>query len=388
MGELVRIGDINSETAIAIPTSEGQIAMSVQDVIRWVAPGAPPNEALKFLLTCKAAEVNPFLNEAYLANFGGQWTTIISKAGWLRRAEVHPAFDGWEAGVILRTIIKQYDDRGKELPALLGPLEDHQGAVQPVGYQLVGGWAVVYRNDRKRPTVARVSLNEYRQEKAPNWKDRPCTMIRKVALVQALREAGFLTSGAYDRDEMPDLDEEAAVAQPVTARVRPNGPPAPAIPRPPIPAAIEAEYTAVPTHILPADIAMEVQTAIETVGMTKAQVNSMLVRRRVSSIIELSTGDAREILSKLYFVIDQQRAGEILLPDPAPAEEEIEVVYVDEVTGNATFTDGRVMEGDGEIVTVEVPVEAPETNGYTIPQVTRPEAAPKKRAPKKPVATA
>jgi phage recombination protein Bet len=317
--EIVRIDQIDPNTPITIPTADQPISLSVRNVIEWLAPGAPPGEALKFLLTCRAAEVNPFLGEAHLVQMGPKWVCIIDKSGWLRRAETHPGFDGWQAGIILRTITKGgKGPDGKDLPPTYGPLEDHEGAVQPAGYQLVGGWSKVYRKDRKLPIVARVGLAEYKKP-APNWDNMPCTMIRKVALTQALREAGFLTPGTYDQDEVPALEPVEPAISSVEGNGRAIAPPAE------VPAAIEAEFEEIPTHQLDPALVDEMAAAVKAAGMTPYQVQTMLGKRGVSSVVELSTHDAREILSKLYQVIDQKRAGEIMLPDPAPGGDEADV---------------------------------------------------------------
>ena len=68
---------------------------------------------------------------------------------------------------------------------------------------LVGGWAEVSIKDRAVPSRAEVSLAEYDQGRSI-WLSKPATMIRKVAVVQALREAFPAQFQAlYDADEMP-----------------------------------------------------------------------------------------------------------------------------------------------------------------------------------------
>lgn len=320
MGELVHISRIDPQTPISIPTNEGPIAMSVADVGRWIAPGAPPNECLKFLLTCKAAGVNPFLQEAYLVGYGSQWATIISKSGWLRKAEEHPAYNGYQAGIIVQRITKMQDAEGN---LVLGPdkkpileyheTQDLEGAFQPGGYKLVGGWARVYRKDRERPHVMRVDLTEYRDDRSPNWKNKPATMIRKVALVQSLREAGFLPKGMYDQDEMGGAEDNAAYSARIVS-APPESIPTHAR------EAIDAEYAATPTHQLDTGIAAELQALIMELGMAPEDVAAMCSRRGAGSIVELSDFEARNILGKLTAVLERERIGQSLLPDPAPTE--------------------------------------------------------------------
>src|SRR5690606_10607607 len=77
--------------------------------------------------------------------------------------------------------------------------------------------------DWKVPMEVTVSLQEYQRynskgELMRNWKEMPATMIRKVALVQALREAiPEEFGGLYSPEEMPIDDsklDEAAVEVP------------------------------------------------------------------------------------------------------------------------------------------------------------------------------
>ena len=81
--------------------------------------------------------------------------------------------------------------------------------------ELVGGWAEVYRKDYSHPIRVEVAFEEYARTTKDgklmnNWATMPATMIRKVALVQALREAfpGEM-SGMYVPEEMGiEIDEE------------------------------------------------------------------------------------------------------------------------------------------------------------------------------------
>ena len=84
------------------------------------------------------------------------------------------------------------------------------------GDTLLGGWAKVYRKDRSHPSVSECSLNEYIGRKKDGsingqWGGKPATMIRKVALVQALREAFPARLGAMY------TSEERGVEEPVEA---------------------------------------------------------------------------------------------------------------------------------------------------------------------------
>src|SRR5699024_10510741 len=58
-------------------------------------------ELVMFMNLCKYQKLNPFLNEAYLVKFGSQPAQIIvSKEAFMKRAESHPSYEGFEAGII------------------------------------------------------------------------------------------------------------------------------------------------------------------------------------------------------------------------------------------------------------------------------------------------
>lgn len=138
-------------------------------------------EVMMFLSLCKFQKLNPFLKEAYLIKYGNQPATIVTgKEAVMKRAMRNPNYAGQEAGVVV------YDIE-------TGHMENRVGTIVLEGEMLVGGWAKVYVKGWERPLMVTVSFEEYCLKKdgkpASNWAVKPGTMIRKVALVQALREA-------------------------------------------------------------------------------------------------------------------------------------------------------------------------------------------------------
>lgn len=148
-----------------------------------------------FTELCKARKLNPFLKEAYCIKFGNQPAQIVvGKDAILKRAIIHPDYDGMESGVI---VLKND-----------GSIEERRGTfyLREVE-QLVGGWAKVYRKNWKYPTYCSVSFDEVANKKKDgtlnsNWAGKGATMVEKVAKVRALRET-FIEdlSGMYDADE-------------------------------------------------------------------------------------------------------------------------------------------------------------------------------------------
>lgn len=169
------------------------VRLSPAIVQRYIVTGgqqAPDAEVFAFLAKCQARRLNPLAGDAYMTVFGGKASVIVSKDYFVRTATQQPGFDGMRAGVVVV---------GRD-----GELRYREGCI--VGRsteRLVGGWAEVYDRSRSHPSRAEVSLEEYDQHRSL-WKSKPATMIRKVALVQALREAyPGAYGGLYDSDEMP-----------------------------------------------------------------------------------------------------------------------------------------------------------------------------------------
>ena len=177
-----------------------QVEMPAAEIVSLLANGQRVSEqdARSIVARCQARGLNPFAGDAYVIVRGGHATVQVSKDYYLRVAAAQPTFDGMEAGVV----VAKAD----------GSLEHRQGSLvsaNPKVEKLVGGWARVFDRNRSHPSYAEVSLHEYDQHQSL-WASKPATMVRKVALVQALRECyPNKFSQLYDEAEMPA--EAAAV---------------------------------------------------------------------------------------------------------------------------------------------------------------------------------
>lgn len=187
--------------AVKYQTDDGQkIVLTEAIVKRYLVSGdgrVTDQEVLAFLTLCKYRRLNPFLREAYLVKYGDKSpaSIVVSKDYYLRHATKNPKCTGFRAGVIVKNAE--------------GSLEEREGTLVLPGEELLGGWATVYRDGWQVPLHHRVSLQEYERktkegELTQSWAKMPATMIRKVALVQALREVfpeDF--AGLYSPEEMP-----------------------------------------------------------------------------------------------------------------------------------------------------------------------------------------
>ena len=169
---------------VEFETDHGAVKLSPNIIRRYLVNGqgnVTDEEVVMFINLCRYQQLNPFLKEAYLIKYsnGQPATMVVGKDTFLKRAEKHPQYDGARAGVY----VKQNKNFEKRVGTLLLP-----------GEELAGGWAEVFRKDWTHPVEISVSLQEYEGKKKDGtttrqWTQMPATMIRKVALVQALREA-------------------------------------------------------------------------------------------------------------------------------------------------------------------------------------------------------
>lgn len=177
------------------------IVLSEMDVVNFLVNGngnIEPKEVIMFMNLCKYQKLNPFLKEAYLIKFNGHPAQlIVSKEAFMKRAESHPKFEGFEAGIIV--------ERNGEMIEI-------EGAVKLKSDVIVGGWCRVYRSDRKFPVITKISYEEFSKGQS-TWKSMPLNMIRKSAVVNGLREAFPDNLGAmYTEEEatikdMGDIEE-------------------------------------------------------------------------------------------------------------------------------------------------------------------------------------
>lgn len=206
--------NIVNQAVAVYETSSGKVTLTPEIIRKYLVNGngnVTDQEVMMFLNLCRYQRLNPFLREAYLIKYGTQPATmVVGKETFTKRAEAHPQFDGMEAGVIVQKADKS--------------IEYRSGALVLPNEQLVGGWAKVYRKDWQHSIEITVSLAEYQQMKdgkpAANWAKMPATMIRKVALMQALREAfPNELGGMYGAEEM-QIDASTLPNEPVTIDVR------------------------------------------------------------------------------------------------------------------------------------------------------------------------
>lgn len=156
------------------------VELSVALTQAYFCPKASQAEAYVFNQWCSHVGLDPWRRECYLVKFGDEpATNIVAADVYKKRAERNPRYQGRKDGVIV--IDKD------------GNLVDRVSAFVLDTDTIVGGWCKVFVKDYVEPIEARVSFKEYCKMKdgkpAAQWRERPATMINKVAVAHGLRDA-------------------------------------------------------------------------------------------------------------------------------------------------------------------------------------------------------
>lgn len=156
----------------------------IEIIKNMFAKNCTNDEFAVFLELSKRYKLDPFSKQIWAIKYNGNAAQIFTgRDGFLSIAHRSGLFDGMESGV-------DVDKNGETI-----------------------GWAKVYRKDMSHPFIITVSLKEYDTGKSL-WREKPKTMIQKVAESQCLRRA-FSISGLYDPDEIgenPDAIQEYSAA--------------------------------------------------------------------------------------------------------------------------------------------------------------------------------
>lgn len=204
---------MTNELAVRYEVDGQSLEITEHDVKAYLcdSQAVTDKEVRMFLELCKAQKLNPFVKDAYLIKYGTKPATIVvGKDVFTKRAQKNPRFKGYQAGL---TVL------GTD-----GGLHRREGSMFLNGESLVGAWCKVYVDGYDTPMYDEVSYQEYVGLKYDNntgtyvpnaqWASKPGTMLRKVSIVHALREAfPEDLQGLYDEAEMGNLEPNYEVAQ-------------------------------------------------------------------------------------------------------------------------------------------------------------------------------
>ena len=122
------------QNSVCIPTKTGKVCTA--------------RDAVRFMMLCQAQRLNPFAGDCFLAGYDGKngavFSLITAHVAFLKRAETCTDYEGMESGIIVLNEETQV-------------CTEREGDFKLKTEICVGGWAKVYRKNRK-PTYRRLSI--------------------------------------------------------------------------------------------------------------------------------------------------------------------------------------------------------------------------------------
>ena len=156
-----------------------------------VGSGLTKTEWELFLYMAKLYDLNPLLREIWAVKYNGKPANIFTgRDGLLKIAHKSGMLDG------MRTVLLVSTQQGVE-----------EADIAPKGAEILGAKCYVWRKDMSHPVEVSVKLSEYDTHRS-TWKEKPDTMIRKVAEAHCLRRT-FSIHGLYLPEEFKQTQEDA-----------------------------------------------------------------------------------------------------------------------------------------------------------------------------------
>lgn len=164
--ELVKRGEVEDYERIA------------REYLALVGQRVPRELAVQFLQICQAFKLNPFKREIYLIPYGNQANIIVGYEVYLKRAERSGKLAGWKVWI---------EKDGDEIKACIR----------------------IKRKDWDEPFEHEVYLREYKRD-TQIWREKPYTMLKKVAIAQGFRLAFPEELGGipYTQDEVEVITQD------------------------------------------------------------------------------------------------------------------------------------------------------------------------------------
>ena len=198
---------------VVYTTKDGQeLTLTIDDIKRFLVRGNPEKATIQELVffagVCRARGMDPYAGDCYLIKYSDDPAAIVTARAYFEaRAKAQKDCKGWKAGII----VIDDDGDGKEIKRI--------GALPRPGDKLIGGWFEGHSDKWEFPLELEVSLPMYIKKTRDGhitqfWKpEKQAHMIRKVALVQGLRELWPNEfAGLYAPDEMgPETPEPEAI---------------------------------------------------------------------------------------------------------------------------------------------------------------------------------
>ncbi len=135
------------------------IEKAVLEYLKLVGQRIPERYVKQFIQICKAFQLNPFKREIYLIPYGNNVNIIVGYETYLKRAERSGKLSGWRVWT--------------------------EGSVEDDTLKAI---IEIKRKDWEMPFRHEVFYKEYKRD-TQIWREKPYTMIKKVAIAQGFRLA-------------------------------------------------------------------------------------------------------------------------------------------------------------------------------------------------------
>lgn len=162
------------------------------------------SEVQQFIEIAQGFQLNPFKREIYANKYGDKFSVIVGFETYIKRAERSGLLNGWH--VRIHGSINQQNVMHSDLRAEI----------------------IIHRRDFEHPFVHDVYYIEYVGRKRDGsitefWRNKPITMIKKVAMAQGFRLcfSDELGGMPYTSEELAAMDVDAVVVETKSKKPKP-----------------------------------------------------------------------------------------------------------------------------------------------------------------------
>lgn len=201
------------QLSTANPALMWEDSKQLQEVRKLFAPNLSDTEFQIFVGMGKATGLNPFTREMWAVKYDKNAAAqiFIGRDGYRKAAQAHSEYDYHQADAVYQN---------DKFEVVNGEVK-HSYNLADRG-RLVGAYCIAKRHKSSRPIYVFAEISEYSTGRSV-WKDKPATMIKKVAESQCLR-ACFqdLLGGTYAEEEMDRANQKASADDDQIADLKKN----------------------------------------------------------------------------------------------------------------------------------------------------------------------
>lgn len=189
------------QTVLSMWTDEDQL----KTIKSIYAPNLTEGEFKTFVQLGIATNLNPFLREIWAIKYdkSAPAQIFIGRDGYRKCISRNSAYKSHQVDAVYSNDEFLFDlTKGKIT---------HTYNLKDRG-KLIGAYCLVEMASSPKPYYVFVDINEYNTNRS-TWKEKPATMIKKVAECQAIRMADACTfGGTYDPDEIAEIKQNNTAA--------------------------------------------------------------------------------------------------------------------------------------------------------------------------------